>query len=561
MSKFLTLSQIISINRNNLELNIRKINVTILSNNFVAPLNEYIDYHLRSQGINSFSRVIDFISLEEQKMNIDPSDVIFIDYDIFNELNYAPITFSSVDIFDDEAIQKTQLEISRMMALIPKKAIIIFKLFNTSHITQKFKKLTNIDKTAFLLNNWVIETYPEFHFLDTGKLEIIDSLPAFPRIENIKRNYSHAYHNKLSTAIMEIVLEVGSPVKKVLLLDCDGTLWQGLIGEQRIDDLIFYHEIHKLIKMLKDCGIIICFVTKNDELNIEKFFNHSHILKKEDVYKVFAGWGPKSVSIQKIALELNLNYDSMIFIDDNLVEINEVKNFAPNIGTLLVNPVYDIYLKEFAALTTLFIRSRVTNEDRLRALDYQSNSRRTSDKNLYKNEFEYLKSLCMRVQIKSNKNVDFNRVSQLLSRTNQFNLTQLQLNPEEVSRLASNENVKVLTFELSDKYSDLGVVCVCLLTMNDKSIMIDNINLSCRAFGRKLEFLVMNEVVEIAKRSRKDKIEGRFIPSTKNQYCNSFFLENGFLLIEENSELRKFSIQSSNFFNQPNIFQLFEVNS
>ena len=313
--------------------------------------------------------------------------------------------------------------------------------------------------------------------------------------------------------------------------------------------------------MLKDCGIIICFVTKNDESNIEKFFNHSHILKKEDVYKVFAGWGPKSISIQKIALELNLNYDSMIFIDDNLVEINEVKNFAPNIGTLLVNPVYDSYLKEFAALTTLFIRSRVTNEDRLRALDYQSNSRRASDKNLYKNEFEYLQSLCMQVQIKSNKNVDFNRVSQLLSRTNQFNLTQLQLNPEEVSRLASNENVRVLTFELSDKYSDLGVVCVCLLTMNDKSIMIDNINLSCRAFGRKLEFLVMNEVVEIAKKSRKDKIEGRFIPSTKNQYCNSFFLENGFLLIEENSELSKFSIQSNNFFNQPNILQLFEVNS
>jgi FkbH-like protein len=561
LTKFLTLSQIIAINRNNLESNSRKINVTILSNNFVAPLNEYIDYHLRSQGINSFSRLIDLISLEEQKMNIDPSDVIFIDYDIFNQLNYAPITFSSVDIFDGEAIQKTQLEISRMMSLIPKKAMIIFKLFNTSHITQKFKKLTNIDKTAFYLNNWLIETYPEFHYLDAGKLEIIDSLPAFPRIENVKRNYSHAYHDKLSTAIMEIVLEVGSPVKKVLLLDCDGTLWQGLIGEQRVDDLIFYHEIHKLIKMLKNCGVIICFVTKNDELNIEKFFNHSHILKKEDVYKVFAGWGPKSISIQKIALELNLNYDSMIFIDDNLVEINEVKNFAPNIGTLLVNPVYDIYLKEFAALTTLFIRSRVTNEDRLRALDYQSNSRRTSDKNLYKNEFEYLKSLCMRVQIKSNKNVDFNRVSQLLSRTNQFNLTQLQLNPEEVSRLASNENVRMLTFELSDKYSDLGVVCVCLLTMNDKSIMIDNINLSCRAFGRKLEFLVMNEVVEIAKRSRKGKIEGRFIPSTKNQYCNSFFLENGFQLIEENSEFRKFSIQSNNFIDQPNIFQLFEVNS
>ena len=551
----------IAINRSNLDSNLNKFNVSILSNNFVAPINEYIDYHLRSQGINSFSRVIDFISLEEQKKNIDPSDVIFVDYDIFNQLNYSPMIFSSVHFVDDEIIQKTQLEMSRMMSLIPKKAIVIFKLFNSLHITQKSKQLNNVDKTAFLLNSWLIESYPEFHFLDSGKLEIIDSVPAFPRIENIKRNYSHSYHNKLSTAIVEIVLEAGSPVKKVLLLDCDGTLWKGLIGEQRVEDLIFFHEIHKLIKMLKDSGVIICFVTKNDELNIEKFFSYSHILKKEDVYKVFAAWGPKSISIQNIALELNLNHDSMVFVDDNLVEIDEVKNSVPNIRTLLVNPVYDVYLKEFAALTTLFIRSRVTNEDRLRVLDYQSSSSRSADKNLYKNEFEYLKSLRMRVRIKSNEDIDFNRVSQLLSRTNQFNLTQLQLIPEELSRLTSSENFKVLTFELSDKYSDLGIVCVCLLTINDKSIMIDNINLSCRAFGRKLEFLVMKEIVQLAKKSLKDNIEGRFIASTKNQYCRNYFIENGFLLIKEKSELSEFIIQPDNFLIHPSILQLFEVNS
>jgi FkbH-like protein len=313
--------------------------------------------------------------------------------------------------------------------------------------------------------------------------------------------------------------------------------------------------------MLKDSGVIICFVTKNDESNIEKFFSYSHILKKEDVYKVFAAWGPKSISIQNIALELNLNHDSMVFVDDNLIEIDEVKNSAPNIRTLLVNPVYDIYLKEFAALTTLFIRSRVTNEDRLRVLDYQSISSRSADKNLYKNEFEYLKSLRMRVQIKSNIDIDFNRVSQLLSRTNQFNLTQLQLIPEELSRLTSSENFKVLTFELTDKYSDLGIVCVCLLTINDKSIMIDNINLSCRAFGRKLEFLVMNEIMQLAKKSLKDNVEGRFIASTKNQYCRNYYLENGFLLIKEKSELSEFIIQPDNFFIHPNILQLFEVNS
>lgn len=313
--------------------------------------------------------------------------------------------------------------------------------------------------------------------------------------------------------------------------------------------------------MLKQSGIIICFVTKNDEANIEKIFNQNTILEKEDIYKVFAGWGPKSRSVKEIALELGLPYDSMIFVDDNPAEIDEVKNFAPEINTLLVNPIYDIYVKEFAALTTLFIKSHVTNEDKLRILDYQSNSKRLADKNMYSNEFEYLKSLNMRIAVKSNDKIDFNRVSQLLNRTNQFNLTQQQLSPKEAEQLASEQNSIVLTFELSDKYSDLGVVCVCLLTKHHQSITIDNINISCRAFGRKLEFLVMREIVELARKHKKNIIEGRFIASTKNLYCKNYFLENGFILQKENSNVSEFALEASKFVLKPNILELFEMSN
>ena len=138
-----------------------------------------------------------------------------------------------------------------MISFIPRNKPVVIKLFNALNITLKFKQFTVIDKTTLWLNNWLIETYPELHFLDTGKFDTRESLPAFPRIEDIKRNFSLSYISKLSTAIMEITLEIKTPVKKVLLLDCDGTLWKGLIGEQEIHELTFYHEIHKIIKMLK----------------------------------------------------------------------------------------------------------------------------------------------------------------------------------------------------------------------------------------------------------------------------------------------------------------------
>jgi FkbH-like protein len=552
---------VIATNRNSLVNDEAEFVLMIVSNTFTPPLNDYIDYQLRAQGINSVSSIIDLYSIKDQQNNLSKANLIFIDYDPFNELNYTPSFFTVANSVDHAIIKKTQLDLSRMISLIPRNKPVVIKLFNALNITLKFKQFTVIDKTTLWLNNWLIETYPELHFLDTGKFDTRESLPAFPRIEDIKRNFSLSYISKLSTAIMEITLEIKTPVKKVLLLDCDGTLWKGLIGEQEIHELTFYHEIHKIIKMLKQIGIIICFVTKNDEANIEKFFNQNTILEKEDIYKIFAGWGPKSRSVKEIALELGLPYDSMIFVDDNPAEIDEVKNFAPEINTLLVNPIYDIYVKEFAALTTLFIKNHVTNEDKLRILDYKSNSKRLADKNMYSSEFEYLKSLNMRIALKSNDKIDFNRVSQLLNRTNQFNLTQQQLSPREAEQLASKQNSIVLTFELSDKYSDLGVVCVCLLTKHHQSITIDNINISCRAFGRKLEFLVMREIIELARKHKKNIVEGRFIPSTKNLYCKNYFLENGFILQKENSNVSEFNLEASKFVLKPNILELFEMSN
>ena len=139
---------------------------------------------------------------------------------------------------------------------------------------------------------------------------------------------------------------------------------------------------------------------------------------------------------------------------------------------MLVNPTYDKYLKDFAALVPLFFKGNVTREDKIRILDYQANSARKSDEKLYENESDYLKSLKMHVEIKENIDIDADRVSQLSMRTNQFNLTQLRLSPEEVRQFLSSNGSFVLTFELSDKYSQLGVVCVCFLKQFDDTLKI-----------------------------------------------------------------------------------------
>jgi FkbH-like protein len=559
LSKFISINEIIATNRKNFKPTDKIFTSVLISNVFTPPLNDFIDYHLRTLGINSLSKVIDLSSLEVQRNVLNNADIIYVDYDPFSQLNYSPSSFLNREIIDNSLIQKTQMDLSRIMTIIPKKVPVIFKLFSSMHVTKKFKQLTLLDKSAIWLNNWLIHTYPEMHFFDPVKVITKESAPTFPRLEDVKRNFSFSYIFESSELIAELISKIFIPDKKVLLLDCDNTLWNGLIGEQDIEDLTFFLEIHKIVKMLKECGVIICFVTKNDEANIEKFFNRSSIVKKDDIYKVFAGWEPKSKSVEKIAYELNLHYDSMVFVDDNINEINEVKNLAPTISTLLVNPIYDTYLKEFAALITLFIKGDITNEDRIRVLDYQSRSKRVADKSLYVSEADYLKSLNMQVIIKSNQEVDFARVAQLLTRTNQFNLTQIRLSADQLQEFVDTENSIALTFELNDKYSTLGVICACLLIRQKEVLKVHNISLSCRAFGRKLEDFVMSEVHKLAEKHGCKKIDGSYVLSEKNHYCRSYFLDNGFDLVYESPQISNFSLKTNKFKKNSKIENLFEV--
>ena len=554
-----TINEILSRNRINLDPSYEIFQVAVVSNSFVSPLNHYIDFQLRTQGINALTTLVDFYSISEQKENLSRAGVVFIDYDPFVDLHLEPSNFSSYESVNDRIIQKTKLDMSRIVSLLPANSIIVVKLFKAIHVTENCKQLTVMDKTAIWLNYWMTATFSDFRYLEL-KSRITDEVTSyFPRVKEIKKNYSLNYIFNLSLQISELISEVLNPIKKVLILDCDGTLWKGLIGEQDVTDLIFYDEIHIIIKMLKENGVIICFVTKNEDSSLNRFFDRKGIIEKNDIYRVYASWEPKSKSVLEIANNLNLDSSSMVFVDDSNSEIHEVEHNVPGIVTMLVNPTYDKYLKDFAALVPLFFKGNVTREDKIRILDYQANSARKSDEKLYENESDYLKSLKMHVEIKENIDIDADRVSQLSMRTNQFNLTQLRLSPEEVRQFLSSNGSFVLTFELSDKYSQLGVVCVCFLKQFDDTLKIENMTLSCRAFGRKLECLVMETIVKLAKRIKVKRVEGVFVPSNKNNYCKNYFSENGFSLQKESSEHRVFSLIVQEFIAGKLCAGLFEV--
>ena len=543
----LTLREIIKNNRINLNNN-QKINgYCVITNQFINPLNELLDFNLRGKGVNAKTEILDLNDLHARKDELNDISLFIVNYEPLADMNISSDFFYDSENLLTTIINRSKIDITRIMKILPEFKPVIFLLFSAKNLTCKFESITLIDKVMLKLNNWVIDTYPNINYVEPVDFVVPESLPYFPRINNQLNRYPLTYLKKLCFKISNLVITLVSAQKKVLILDCDGTLWKGIIGEQDLSELEYFTEIHNLIKILSGAGVLLCLVTKNERVNIDKFLASSEIFSDTDFIKIFANWDFKSKSIKIISDELNLSIDSFVFVDNNISEIEEVRNAFPNITTLLVNSCYDVYIKDMVALFPQFIRGQITYEDRNRAKNYLVEKIRDTDRIMYNSEYEYLESLEMRLVVEYDELEDLDRISQLSIKTNQFNLTQVRYSPEEVRKIIEDDSFVVISFRLHDKYSDLGLVGLAILELQDNSVNIININLSCRAFSRKLEYKIMEEIVLHSIRLEYSTLKGTFRKSEKNMYASKYFINNNFIRVSADNDIENYELIIANY--------------
>ena len=139
-----------------------------------------------------------------------------------------------------------------------------------------------------------------------------------------------------------IVKSVYGRSKKCLVLDLDNTLWGGVVGDDGVQNLILgrdhpvgeaFSDFQRYVKDLQRRGIILAICSKNDVQNAKEGFSHpDSILKLEDFGAFKANWNPKPETIREIAAELNIGFDSMVFVDDNPAERALVADQLPEVA-------------------------------------------------------------------------------------------------------------------------------------------------------------------------------------------------------------------------------------
>jgi FkbH-like protein len=282
---------------------------------------------------------------------------------------------------------------------------------------------------------------------------------------------------------------------------------------------------------LSSRGILLAIASKNNEADVREAFqvrSADLALSLDDFVAIKISWEEKSDSIRELAEELSLGLDSFVFVDDNPVECEAIRQQLPEVA-VVVAPIREPWkLVEVLSEQSFFDAAVVTDDDLNRLSEYKAQAQRAELASSVGNRDEFLASLEIVCTFQSALQAPLSRAVQLLAKTNQFNLTTRRHSAAEVEAFASTAGGQAVVVRVRDRFGDAGVVGLALARNQGSSYYIDSLLLSCRVIGRGIETALLAYLGEHAVQTGAKLLVGEFIATKKNAPCADFYPDHGF---------------------------------
>lgn len=346
--------------------------------------------------------------------------------------------------------------------------------------------------------------------------------------------------------LLRLLAALRGKSRKCLVLDLDNTLWGGIIGDDGLDGITIgqgdplgeaFLSVQRAALTLHDRGIILAVCSKNEEANARiPFQKHPDMLLKEDHFALFvANWQNKATNIETIAHDLNIGLDALVFLDDNPMERDQVRT---TLNTVAVPELPDD--PAFFAATLMnagyFETLHITDDDRERTRQYRANAERTQQKKQHTDLDGYLASLEMSLRLSRFDEAGLARITQLINKTNQFNLTTRRYTEDQVKAMIADPTVIGIQARLVDRLGDNGMISIVIIRQYPKIWDIDTWLMSCRVFNRRVEEAVFQEIVRLATTTGNVTLTGNFIPSGRNTLVQDLYKNLGFVKLSEGAD-------------------------
>jgi FkbH-like protein len=337
--------------------------------------------------------------------------------------------------------------------------------------------------------------------------------------------FTPVFLTALGTMIARKIFARRTARPKVIVLDCDQTLWGGVCGEDgalgvQIDAP--RKALQEFMVRQHDAGMLLCLCSKNNEEDVLEVFasRPEMVLKRNHIVSSRINWRCKSENIKSLARELNLGLDSFVYIDDDPVECAEVQANCPEVLTFRL-PQDRSTIVTFLNHLWILDPLKVTDEAKERTALYKQNAQRELLRSSLSFR-DFIASLDLKVEISALRSDQIPRVAELTQRTNQFNFTTIRRSEGEIHKLCQAGGAECLVIHVKDRFGDYKLVGVIIFTVDADAVITDTFLLSCRALGKGVEHQMLTRLGEIAQQRGLNRVDARYLETTKNRPAIEF---------------------------------------
>lgn len=505
-------------------------NIGIISSTFLFPQNNYwknLEFKIKffevgnygfSKEINKYDLIICILFLKDISSNIKDYNPLMKEIKIIakNKNLESLFLLSSFEPNNLIKINKNETNLDRIKKILLKN----FNNINKKNINFNYGDLDEILKNK-------------------GCENIYDSRNKYL----CSSNFSQIGIESLSKFINNFATRITKPKSKVLILDCDNTLWGGIVGEEGVDNIILgetqigkiYTDFQREIINLHNQGILLALASKNNEKDVfEVLEKHPYsLLKKKHFVNYKINWKSKDKNIMQISKDLNLGLDSFVFWDDNPLERNLIKKILPQV--CVIEPKDDIaYWPEQLATLQNFSTLNVMPNNKKNLSLYKARSRFIKEKLNSTDELKYLQSIKLKSSISFLDKSNLSRASEMTLKTNQYNLRTKRYQISKMKNIMTDKKYISFLISLKDIYGEHGHVGLIILKKiaENKTLFIDTFLMSCRATGRYFESNMFNHLKNFAKKNKYTSIIGEYIKTEKNIVVKELLEKHGFKKIK-----------------------------
>ena len=540
--------------------------IALISNITIIQLKEFLELNLREKGINAVVTVGDYDAIVQDSVRFSEYKAVLVFWEAGNFIDgFQNKSYAMPSDEIDALAERVEGEIRLMLHNLKRTPLVLVNRF-TSEIfgadalregaLPNLCKRLNATLASKVASNQIIVD------LDNVLAKVgHDASVDFRQFQSSKALYTIGFFKTYAEAVMPAFMAATGRAKKLLVLDCDNTLWGGIIGEDgyygiELSDSRMrgraFREVQTIVKGLQRDGVLLALCSKNNSTDVDQVLNEhpDMILRNDDLVAKKINWQDKVTNLRELASELNLGLDSFVFVDDSSFEVGLIQKELPQVMCIQVPQNLSEYSSVIRKLSRDFFSLARTAEDERKTKIYQQEHLRKEQSSQFNSIDDYLTSLGLKMKITWDSHIPVSRAAQLTQKTNQFNLTTKRYTEADIHRMLSDSSYRIATFSVEDRYGDYGITGMAII-QRDKVLfstcVIDSLLMSCRVLGRNIEYRFFDEVVKNIQSNGIEKILAVYQATAKNGQVAQLYDDLGFNLASEIDGCRNYEINVSDF--------------